>query len=913
VSHGPQGSDSHGRRGGHGHASTRVYRWLLHLYPRAFRDRFAPEMIALFAERAASAERSFSGRVTFWRAIAGDVLRSAARERFPARRSFSMGEFGYDMRQAWRAVSRAPALAAFVVLLMALGIGSTTAVFSIVNAVLLRPFPFGDPDRIVMVWERRSPENPRNIVGGHEFPEWKTRSRSFAHMAAIAFDREYDLTGAGEPLKLVAARVTSDFFPVMGVAPQLGRPFTADEDRPGNGLVTVISDGLWRARFDADPAIAGRAILLNGVSHTVVGVMPPDFQFPQGAGGAAPDIWTPIAEPIQLYRGRHFLWVVARLRDGVTVAQAQSEMDAIAGGIEKEMPQFSRGHGANVQPLHGEIVQQFRRALIVLFAGVALVLLIACCNVANLLLARAAGRQQEIAVRIALGAGRLRVARQLLAEGAVLAALGGGAGVLIALWLVALARSSFPRDIVRLQNAHLDVQVLAFAAGVSVVTALVFGLVPLGQAMRVHVADRLKHGSKGVARPIRQPLRRALIIAEVALTMALATGAGLLLKSLNRLLHVDPGFQTSGVTAVDLALPAARYRPAASQRAFFDEAVARVRALPGVDDVAATSLVPQGSGRSGIAIAVEGRPAPAPGEELSASYRVVTPDYFKVLGIPLVGGRGFTAQDARRAVPLIRWFPQQPLPVGFDEPQAAPAAVINQSMARAFWPGADPIGRRFTVLFSPPITVVGVVRDSRNRALYEEAGAEFYLSHAQEPVSKMTLVVRAFDTGSSLPAALRATVWSIDRDLPVSNVRALADVVEANLSLFRAITSLMGAFAVMALVLMTLGVYAVVSYTTAQRTYEIGVRIALGAQRGEIRRLVVVNGIGLTAAGIVIGLGGAYGLARFASNMLYEVTPSDPLTYGALAALVLGITMLATWGPARRAQRVDPVTVLRNE
>jgi putative ABC transport system permease protein len=395
--------------------------------------------------------------------------------------------------------------------------------------------------------------------------------------------------------------------------------------------------------------------------------------------------------------------------------------------------------------------------------------------------------------------------------------------------------------------------------------------------------------------------------------MVLAIGAGLLVKSLNRVLHVDPGFQTGGVTAVDLALPAARYRAATTQRAFFDQAIARIGALPGVVAVAATSLVPHGSGHSGIAVAVEGRPAPAPGEELSASYRIVTADYFKVLQIPLLAGRGFSAQDARHAVPLIRWFPQQPLPAGFADPQAAPAAVINQSMARAFWPGIDPIGRRFTVLFSPPITVIGVVSDTRNRALSEEAGAEFYLSHAQEPLSKMTVMVRVHRSAGALPAALRATVWSIDRDLPVSNVRALADVVAANLSLFRAITALMGAFAALALFLMTIGVYAVVSYTTAQRTYEIGIRLALGAQRREIRRLIVVNGIGLSALGIVIGVGGAYVLARFASTMLFEVTPSDPLTYGALAALVLGITMVATWAPARRAQRLDPVTVLRND
>jgi putative ABC transport system permease protein len=894
--------------------SSGFYKHLLRIYPRPFRERFEAEMLALFAERAAAADRTIAGAVAFWRVILGDLLRSAAHERFPVWSWRSpMGELGYDIRQAWRTLARAPLLSAFVVILMTLSIGSTTAVFSIVNAVLLKPFPFASPDRLVMVWERRSAENPRDIVGAHEFPEWKARSRSFERMAAIAFDREYNLTGAGEPMKLIAARVTADFFPVMGVAPEAGRPFTADEDRPGHGQVAVISEHLWRTRFAADPAIAGRSIQLNGDAYTVVGVMPADFRFPQGPGGAAPDIWTPIAEPIHLYRGRHYLFVVARLKDGVSLAQAQAEMDAVAGGIEKELPQFSRGHGANVQPLHGEMVLSVRRALLVLFAGVGLVLLIGCCNVANLLLARAASRQQEIAVRMALGAGRLRVARQLLAEGGLLAALGGAGGLLVAMWIVSFARASAPGDIPRLQEAHLDPAVLGFAVAVSVLTALVFGLVPLAQVARMQVADRLKPGSKGVARPIRQPLRRAIVIVEVALTVVIATGAGLFLQSFNRLLHVDPGFVSGGVTAVDITLPPSRYAGAASQRAFVDEALSRIGALPFVTAVAATNLVPQGDGRSGIGVAVEGRPAPGPGDELSAGYSVVTPSYFKTLGIPIVAGRGFTAQDARVAVPLIRWFPQQPLPPGFNAPQAAPAAVINQSMARQFWPGLDPIGRRFTALFSPPITVVGIVKDSRNRALADEPGPEFYLSQAQEPQGKMTLLVKAEGGGTGLPAALRAQIWSIDRDLPASNIRTLTEIVDANLSLYRGITSLMGAFAAMALALMTLGVYAVVSYTTAQRTYEIGVRLALGAQRRDIRRLVVVNGVGLTVAGIAIGAAGGYALARFASNMLYQITPSDPLTYAALSTLVLAMTMIATWAPARRAQRVDPVAVLRND
>ena len=887
-----------------------IYRLLLRAYPRDFRERFGPEMLALFEERAAAAPPTLAGRAAFWWTMTLDVMKGAARERFP---DVSIHESFYDVRQAWRMVARAPMLTVFVVALMALSIGSTTAAFSVVHAVLLRPLPFPDPDRLVLIWEWRSAENPRNNVGAHEYPEWRAQNRSFDEMAAIAYDRDYNLTGAGEPLKLTAVRVTSGFFPVMGVTPIAGRGFTADEDRPGQGSVVVIAEHLWRARLGSDPSVVGRPIQLNNVPHTIVGVMPASFGFPPGAGGAVPDIWTPIAEPIQLYRGRHYLTIVGRLRAGVTVAQAQSDLEGIARGVEKAMPQFSGGHGVSVQPLHGELVRGVRRALLVVFAAVALVLLVGCCNVANLLLARAAERQQEIAVRVALGAGRFRVARQLLAEGGLLAALGGAAGLVLAAWLIALARSAGSVDVPRLQTVTLDPAVLAFAVGLTFMTALVFGLVPLASVMRVEIAERLKHGSKGVARPARQPLRRALVIAEVALTVVIAAAASLFLQSFYRLIRVDPGFRTAGVVAVDLALPASRYRGAMDQRGFFDDALTRLSRLPGVARAAATNIVPHGSGRSGIGVAIEGRPPATPGEQLSAAFRVVSPDYFKTLEIPIVAGRAFTAQDARLAVPLIRWFPQQPRPPRFDEPQPPPVAVVNQEMARQFWPGMDPIGRRFTVLFSPPITVIGVAGDSRNHTLADVAGPEFYLSDGQEPQSKMTLLVRAPTVIESLPAAIRAQVWAIDRDLPMSNVRTLADVVDGNIALYRSITELMGAFAAMALLLMALGVYAVVSYTTAQRTFEIGVRLALGAQRNDIRRLVVANGVGLAAIGTVAGIGGAYALARFSSKMLYEVAPSDPFTYASLAAVVLAVTMVATWLPARRAQRVDPVTVLRNE
>jgi putative ABC transport system permease protein len=896
-----------------------LYRRLLRLYPRQFRQRFEDEMVALFIERRRAAAATLRGRVMFRVGLMFDLWRSVLRERSSSDplheevRGMPFGSLGYDLRQAWRMLTRAPALAFFVIALMALSIGATTAAFSVVNAVLLRPFPFARPERLVAVWERRGPEDPRNTVGAHEFPEWKARSHAFERMAAIVFDRDFNLTGAGDPASLVGARVTSDFFPVMGVAPIEGRVFNPDEDRPGNGRVAIISERLWRDRFGSDRSIVGRPIAVNGEPFTVLGIMPPDFQFPPGAGGAAPDIWTPIAEPFHLYRGRHYMYVVARLRDGVTLAQAQAEMDGIAASLEAEQPQLNKGHGVNVQPLHSELVFGVQRSLIVLFGAVALVLLIGCCNVANLLLARAAARQQEIAVRVALGASCGRIARQLLAEGGVLAIAGGAAGVLLAHWLIGFATKLAPPDVPRLDMAHIDGRVLAFAAAASVATGLIFGLIPLAQIARVEVTDRLKNGSKGLARTARHRLRRTLVIAEVALTMVIAAGAGLFLQSLHRLTHVNTGFDASNVVAVDLALPESRYGTAARQHEFCNAVLARLASLPMVRSVAATNSVPHGSGISGINIAIDGRPDPPPGQEPYASYRGVTTDYFRTLGIGITRGRVFRDADARVALPLIRWFPQQRQPARINEPQPAPAAVINQAMARRYWPGEDPIGRRFRVLFSPRITIIGVVRDTRNHSLADEAGPEFYLSENQEPWSHMTLLVRADADPTSMAAAIRTQIWSVDRDLPASGIRMLEEVIERNILVYRLVTWFLGAFAVMGLLLMTLGVYGVVSYATTQRFHEIGIRMALGAESHDIRRLIVVNGLWLAVAGIAIGVGGAYALARFAGNMLYEIRPGDPGTYIGLALLLIATTTMASWIPARRAQRVDPASVLRSE
>jgi len=894
------------------------FRALLLAFPREFRRRFEPEMVAMFEARSSAAGPSPLARIALWRALVADVVRSAARERWPDRASLSLQELRYDARQAWRSVSRAPLPAVFVVVLMALAIGSTISVFSIVHAVLLRPFPFADPDRLVMIWERRGPENTRNIVGAHEYPEWQSASRSFAHMAAIAFDRDYNLTGAGEPMKLVAARVTGDFFPVMGVSPIVGRPVTADDDRPGHGTVVVISETLWRSRFAADPGIAGRSVQVNGTPYTIVGVMPAAFTFPDGPGGAAPDIWTPIAEPIRLYRGRHYLSVVARLNPGVTIAQAQAELDGISARISREQPQFSGGHGVNVQPLHAEIVQGYRRAVLVVFAAVALVLLIGCCNVANLLLARAAARQQEMAVRLALGASRLRVARQLLAEGGLLAVLGGGTGLVVAAWLIALARTRVAADLPRVRDAALDPVVVLFALGVTMITALLFGLVPLGQALRVEVADRLRHGAKGIARHGRQPLRKAIVIAEVALTMIVATGAGLFLQSLHNLARVIPGFTTQDVMAMEIALPASRYATPPQQRAFFDDAVARLAALPDVVSVAATNFVPHGPGRSGVGIAIEGRPQANAGDQASANYRIVSTDYFRTLSIPVVAGRVFNQGDIRLAVPLIRWFPQQPLPPGFDAPQPPPVAVINETMARRFWPGESPLGKRFKD--SVPqganddwITVVGLVKDTRHFGLERDPVAQWFQPQRQSGRATTVMVIRTRVAPESVVPDVRAALHSLDKEIRIARIGTLDQQISGQTSPRRMRTAIMVGFSLFALLLSMLGIYGLLQYAVSRRTSEIGVRVALGAPRGAIAGLVLGQALRLVVAGVVFGFLAAVAVVRLMASQLFGVGPMDVPTLTTVPLVLCAVSLAACVRPLRRAMNVSPIVALRGE
>jgi putative ABC transport system permease protein len=898
-------------------AADRVYGLILRLYPRPFQQRFSEEMIDFFhARRVAAYRRGIPSAIFFWLATVIDFSRSLWREHapdaaLPFRPALFASRLAADVRDALRFLRRSPGMTATIVLLMALTIGAASSVFSVVNAVLIKPLPFPDPHRLVMVWETRPQRNiDRNVVSGHEFPVWEEQSQAFSRMAAIAYSGFVTLTGAGDPKALVGVRVTSGFFDVMSVAPALGRAFVAQNDVPGHGQVVVMSDHLWRERFGADINIVGRTILLDERPFEVVGVMPASFNFPNSVLGNRIDFWAPIAEPIRFYRGRHYLNVVARLAPHVSLDQAQGDMLRIARDLTKQFPQLNDGHEARVVPLQGDLARDSRASLLLLFGAVLCLLLIGCTNVAGLLLARGLGRQQEISVRLALGSTRAGIARQMLAESVVLAVCAAAFGVMLTFWVVGAIPSIVPRDVLVLDRVTVDKTVLAFALAIAVATGLLFGMAPALQTRRVNLATGLQQSGRTLLTSGHPRLRRSLVAVQVALAIVLALGAGLATRGVLALQRVDLGYDTSGLLAVDLTLSGSKYQTAHTQRHFFDELIARTTALPGVVSSALTNIVPLAGKFSGIAVDIEGQPAP-PGEDRSARYRVVSADYFKTMGMPVLRGRAFAPADARIAVPLLRWFPQQPQPEGFDRPQPAPVGIINAATARQFWPGVDPIGRRFKLLFSPWITVVGVVADTRNDSPREPVRAEIYLHDLQEPQAAMSVLVRTAHDPVALGPALRSAIWDLDRNLAISSMETMDDIADRTLELPRVTSSLVGTFALLAVGLMLAGVYGLMAFTTAQRLPELGLRVALGAERGQVIAIVVRQGLAPAAVGIAIGLAGAAALGRVLQKEVFGVPALDPLTWIVVTATVVIAILVACWLPARRASRVDPIIVLR--
>jgi len=805
------------------------------------------------------------------------------------RRRESMGDLRQDLRLALRGLRRAPGFAAVAVLTLALGIGANSAIFSVVNAVLLRPLPYQEPDRLVRV-------SDWGYTGG-EFVRLRELSRSFQQVAAFV-SASHGLSGDGEPERLDGAVASANLFATLGASTLLGRAFAPGEDEPGRDAVVVLSHGLWQRRYGSDPGIVGRSVTVDGALRTVVGVMPRDFHFPSHAT----QLWIPLTldrANLGALWGSGGYTFIARLRPGVTVDQARADVRRVAREIRRENPIWDPGpeYGstADVMPLQRSIVGAVRPTLLLLLGVVGCVLLIACVNVANLLLVRTTARQQELAIRTALGGGRGRLLRQLLTESVVLAIIGGIAGLLLAWPAVRALVALLPADMPRVAEIGLDWRVLAFTALLTLLTGVAFGLLPALRATGGALHASLKAGGRGGSRGAgHHRLSSALVAGEIALAVVLVSAAGLLVRSFQELRRVDPGFRTERVIAARISPPKQRYADAARQRAFYTGLLQRVAALPGVESAAAVNQLPLRGGVYGLAIRVEGkfedmrRTLP-----MADHYQIVTPGYLQTMGIPLLRGRWFTDADREGAPDVV---------------------VVSESMARHFWPGEDPIGRRIGYPWpSEWLTVVGVAGDVKQDSLSGAAGMTVYRPLFQAPASAMTLVARTTADPVALAAGLRAAVAEADPDVPVSDVSTMAQVVAASVAKPRFTMFLLAAFAAVALALGAVGIYGVMSYAVSLRTREIGVRMALGATPRDALGMVVRQGALLTAAGVGVGVVGALAATRVLAGLLYGVTPTDPLTFVAVPVVLAAIALAATYLPARRATQVDPTVALRAE
>lgn len=809
------------------------------------------------------------------------------------RAGFSLETFLQDLRYGFRSLRKKPGFTLTAVIALALGIGANTAIFSVINGVLLRSLSYADPDRIVMIWERSLAGNrTQNVVSPANFLDWQKHSTSFQSMAPV-LDQRANLTGGtAEPEEIKVQFVGQEFFPALGVQPITGRFFLPEEDRPGNDVVIVLSHELWQNRFGADPAIVGKQATLNGRQRTVVGVMPPGFHFLDNQVKA----WLPFAiDPAVNYRqnsGR-YLRVVARLKPGVAVQQAQAELTGIAKQLEQTYVKYNTGWGVTVTPIHEQVVGEIRPVLMVLLAAVAFVLLIACANVANLLLSRAAARQKELAVRAALGASRLRLVRQMLTESVLLALMGGVLGVLLAYWGIQLLIGLGPDNIPRLNEITIDPRVLLFTFGVSLLTGLLFGLIPAVQASRPDLNDALKEGSRGSTGGRSPTVRNVFVVAEVSLALVLLIGAGLMIRSFARLQAVETGFNPENVLTMRTQLPRKKYAEPHQILNFFKQAQERIATLPGVQSVGAISYLPLSGPAARDGFKIVGQPEPAPGQEPPCEVRVITPTYFQAMGIPLLKGRLLDERDGPDSRVLL----------------------INETLANKHFPNEDPIGKRIAVSwFEGEIEeIVGVVGDIREGALSKEPEPAIYWPHPREPYSGMALVVRTSGDAGRFAASVQKEIRQIDPDQPIADVRTMKQVIAQSIARPRFNALLLTIFAGVALVLASVGLYGVMNYSATQRIHEVGIRMALGATRGDIMRLVVGNGMLLTLTGIIIGVLASWALTRVMANLLFGITATDLPTFIAVSAVLAGVALIANYIPARRATLVNPVIALRYE
>jgi putative ABC transport system permease protein len=800
-----------------------------------------------------------------------------------------------DIRYALRNLLRRPTFTLIAVVTLALGIGANTAIFSAINALLLKPLPFPDLDRVVAVWDKLPSRGVmHNEVAVANYLDWKSQTQSFDQLALYRW-WSANLTGIDPPERIQGFLVTANFLDVTGMKPIMGRTFLPEENQPGKDQVAVITHSLWQRRFGGDPNILEKTITINTITRRVIGVMPERFNFPKGAEIYAPLQMTP---ELMKSRGNHGYYVIGRLKQGASIAGAQAEIDNVSARLEQQFPETNKGWGATVFPLVADTVRTYDTALWVMMAAVGFVLLIACANVANLMLARASGREREIALRAALGASRWRIVRQLLTESVIVALIGGALGILIGFWGVDALRAANPADAAKYApgwyQLGINPTVLLFTLTLSVVSGIVFGLAPALQVSKPDLNSSLKEGTRGTTSTSHR-LRSSLIVFEVALSLVLLVCAGLMIRSFLSLLRTDPGFNPDHVLTMNLVLPGAKYKDEAARAAFYDDLVQRVKAQPGVESAAVVNYLPLGGANSSDSYLVEGEPEPAPGQEHDGRYRVATPDYFRTMEIPIVRGRAFTVQDKAGTTDVV---------------------IVNETLARQHWPGQDPLGKRIR-FYGPPERagwreIVGVVKDVKHE-LNIPVTPEYYLPHKQDSWNAMVLVARTSVDPASLSTALRQQVWAIDKDQPVFDVKTMYEVRSSSVALYSFSSVMLGIFAGVALVLAAVGIYGVMAFAVTQRTQEIGIRMALGARTADVLGLVVRHGMKLAVIGIVLGLAGSWALTRFIEKLLVGVQPTDLLTFSLVSIGLLLAAFLACYLPARRATKVDPLVALRYE
>jgi putative ABC transport system permease protein len=805
-----------------------------------------------------------------------------------------------DIRYALRMLLKRPGFAGIVVLTLALGIGANTTIFSAIDAVLLNPLPYKDPERLMVVWETNKQFGPelwdRNEVTIGNFRDWRSRNQVFEQLGSL-FYTDMILTGAGEPERIKSCVVTTNFFQALGVQPLLGRSFLPEAETPGSPFTVIISHQLWQRLFNSDTSVINKSLTLNGHTVAVIGVMPPAFelQFPTSVHV---DMWVPmIIGEGDLDRSNNFLYALGRLKKGVSREQAQSEMDLIASQLQQQYPETNAERGVRVVPLHKQVVGKVESYLYMLFAAVGFLLLIACANVAGLVLVRVTARHREVAIRMAVGASRWRLVRQLLTESVILSVLSGLLGLLFAYGGVKLLLALTPSEVPRLHEIGLHVPVFLWTLAISIVTGVLFGLAPAIQASSPDLNTALKENSG------RNPgsfqgsgLRNLLVVSEVAVALLLLVGAGLMTKSFFRLQQVDPGFEATNVVSMNIALPTSKYRQQ-QVNIFYDQLIERVKNLPGVKAVAGIDPLPLSNNNVSSRFVVEGAPLVALADRPNAGIRVVTPDYFQTMSIPSLKGRSFTEQDRDNTAKVI---------------------IVNEALASRYWPNGDAIGKRLGFFEDDPgkqvwREIVGVVGNVRHKALEIEVTAEVYFPYKQLPRNFMNLVVRTASDPSTMVPAIRNQVLSVDKDQPVSDIMTMDQRVARSVASTRFVMSLLGAFSLLALGLAAVGIYGVMAYLVTQRTQEIGVRMALGAQKRDVLKLVVGRGMALAVMGIAIGLVASLALTRLMRSLLFEVTPTDWLTFVITSLVLLTVALLACYIPARRAAKVDPLVALRYE